>query len=69
MMRYTPHLALLLAIVCSTILSFVIYYYEKGISTRLAKASVYLYLSGAVQPSSQLMYYWSKESEDNCSGQ
>lgn len=45
-----------------------VYQFEKGISMRLAKASVYLYLSAAIAPSSKLIFYWSKESEENCSG-
>ena len=49
-------------------LSFVVYQFEKGISLRLAKASVYLYLSAAIAPSSKLIFYWSKEDVDNCSG-
>lgn len=57
------------AILCSIILSATVYFYEKDISIRLAKASVYVYLSQAIQPSSSLMFYWSKESEDNCNGE
>eukprot|EP00941_MAST-03F_sp_MAST-3F-sp1_P001344 g1344.t1 len=45
-----------------------VYYFESKISSDLANVSVFIFLQGAIQPSTPIIYYWSKESEENCSG-
>jgi hypothetical protein len=45
-----------------------VYALESSISPVLAKATVYIFLVGALQPTTPVLYYWSKETPENCSG-
>jgi len=54
------------AAACVVFLSLVIYAFEARISTKLAKATVYIFVSNALQPSSQLVFLWSKYDERAC---
>jgi len=55
-----------LAVLAAGAVSIAVYKLECGISVRLAKASVFIFLSGAMQPSSSLLFYWSRENKENC---
>jgi len=62
-----PILALSLPI--TLLVPICIFYFEKGVSKRLAKASAFIFLSQAVQPSSPVLFYWSRDNDQNCGGQ
>jgi folate/biopterin transporter len=55
-----------LAMLASAVVCAAVYALERDISARLAKASVFIFLSGVVQPSAPLIFYWSRENEENC---
>jgi hypothetical protein len=46
---------------------FVVYWYESKVDVDLAKFSLYIFLSGAIQPSTPVLFYWMKADEENCS--
>lgn len=52
------------AFVCAAILHF-----ERAVSMTLAKASVYIFLSGALQPSTPVMFFWYRESAASCTAE
>ena len=56
------------AVLIGSAVSWIVYYYESKISKTLAKASLYIFLSGVVQPTTSVMFFWERENEDNCSG-
>jgi hypothetical protein len=46
---------------------YLIYRFESQVDRDLAKFSLYLFLSGAVQPSAPVLFYWMKADDENCS--
>ncbi|GBG33520.1 Folate-biopterin transporter 1, chloroplastic [Hondaea fermentalgiana] len=54
------------ALITTASIAMAVYQYEKEVSLRLAKASVYIFLAGAMQPTSSLMFLWSKHDERYC---
>eukprot|EP00516_Mucochytrium_quahogii_P007591 CAMPEP_0203751108 /NCGR_PEP_ID=MMETSP0098-20131031/5233_1 /ASSEMBLY_ACC=CAM_ASM_000208 /TAXON_ID=96639 /ORGANISM=" , Strain NY0313808BC1" /LENGTH=595 /DNA_ID=CAMNT_0050640683 /DNA_START=334 /DNA_END=2121 /DNA_ORIENTATION=- len=62
------HVFMLSTVVVSAIVAG-IYVLERRINHELANASIYIFLIGCIQPSSQLMFYWMNDDENNCSGQ
>jgi hypothetical protein len=44
-----------------------VYKYESQVDTTLAKFSLYIFLSGAIQPSTPVLFYWMKQDDINCS--
>jgi folate/biopterin transporter len=55
-----------LAMIASALVCAAVYALERDISMRLAKASLFIFLSGVVQPSSPLIFYWARQNEENC---
>jgi len=55
------------ALVVTMLVVALTYNLERSVSLDLAKASVYIFLSGALQPSTPVMFYWYRESETSCS--
>lgn len=53
-------------LVISAAICTAVYTYERKISVTLAKASVYIFIQGAIQPSTSVMYLWFKETDSNC---
>lgn len=47
-------------------IAWLVYRYESQVDTTLAKFSLYIFLSSALQPSSPVLFYWMKEDEYNC---
>lgn len=43
-----------------------VYAYESQVNVTLAKFSLYIFVSGAIQPSSPVLFYWMKEDDFNC---
>lgn len=52
------------ACVCAAIL-----FFERKVSLVLAKASVFIFLGGALQPSTPVMFYWYRESDVSCTAE
>jgi folate/biopterin transporter len=59
--------SLVAGLVATPIVCILVYYYESRIDIRLAKASLYIFLSGVVQPGSPALFYWYRADDINCS--
>jgi len=61
--------SLVITVTAATVCMLVVYLtytLERSVSYTLAKASVYIFLSGAIQPSTPVMFYWYKETDESC---
>eukprot|EP00501_MAST-03F_sp_TOSAG23-6_P002542 GSMAST32.ASY1.ANO1.2681.1 assembled CDS len=56
------------SILIAVVVCYVIHYYESKINPVLAQVTIYIFLQGAMQPYSEVIYYWSKETPENCNG-
>mmetsp|Transcript_32486 Transcript_32486/g.75875 ORF Transcript_32486/g.75875 Transcript_32486/m.75875 type:complete len:471 (+) Transcript_32486:7-1419(+) len=57
------------AVAITTLVVVCVYHFERKVSMVLAKVSIYIFLSGAIQPSTPVMFYWFKASESSCTPQ
>jgi len=53
--------------VVTPLTAFLVYRYESMVDRDLAKFSLYIFLTGAIQPSTPVLFYWMKQDEYNCS--
>jgi hypothetical protein len=60
---------LVVALLVASVVTFSIYHFERKIDLTLAKASIYIFVQGAIQPSTSVMYLWFKEDNENCSAE
>ena len=51
---------------CSEVISRLWFKYESYVDINLAKFSLYIFLSGAIQPSTPVLFYWMKADDINC---
>ena len=60
---------LVTALLVACVVVCAVYFYECKIDVTLAKASIYIFIQGAIQPSTSVMYLWFKEDDANCSAE
>ena len=60
---------LIVALLVASVVVTAVYFYECKIDPTLAKASIYIFVQGAIQPSTSVMYLWFKEDDANCSAE
>ncbi|KAH9253635.1 hypothetical protein BASA81_008471 [Batrachochytrium salamandrivorans] len=65
---FMPHYAIaaFALLVVTPVIACLVYVYESKVNVTLAKFSLYIFLSGAIQPSSPVLFYWMKQDDFNC---